>query len=50
MYNPLRLVERRNSETPNTIDINGENTIILVEADVGENEQSIPEKELKTGV
>jgi len=28
MYNPLRLVERRDPETPDTIDINGENTII----------------------
>jgi hypothetical protein len=44
------MVERRNSEMLDTIDINGESTIILFAADVGENEQLIPEKRLKTGV
>jgi len=32
------------------IDINSENSVILLEADVGENEQSIPEKRLRMGV
>ena len=50
MCNPLHLVQRRNSEAFDSIDTNGENTIISFEADAGENGQSIPEKRLKMGV
>jgi hypothetical protein len=50
MCNPPHLRERRNSETPGTIDINGENAIIRLEANVREREQVIPAKRLKTGV
>jgi len=32
------------------IDINGENSVILLEAPVGENEQSIPEERLRMEV
>ena len=49
MCNPLHMLERRNFEMLDTIDINGESTIIWFAADVGENERSIPDKKLKTG-
>jgi len=47
--NPLCL-GRRDSETPDIIDINGENTIIWFDADAGQNEQLMPEKKFKQGV
>jgi hypothetical protein len=50
LCSPLHLAYRRNSETPGTIDINGENAIIRLEANVKEREHVIPEKRLKTGV
>ena len=49
MCSPSHLMERGNFETPDTIDINGENTIIRSGANVGESVQVIPEKRLKTG-
>jgi hypothetical protein len=48
--NPPHLRERGNSETPRTIDINGENAIIRLEMNVREREQVILEKRLKMGV
>jgi hypothetical protein len=36
MCNPLHLKERNNSEIPDTIDINGENTIVRFKAKVVE--------------
>ena len=36
MCNPLHLKERNNSEIPDTIDINGENTIVRLKAKVVE--------------
>jgi len=50
MCNPLHLVERGNSETPYTIDINSKNAIIRLEVDAGRNEQLLPDKRLKMGV
>jgi len=42
MCNPPYPRERRNSETPGAVDINGENAIIRLEANVREREQVIP--------
>lgn len=39
----------RNFEAAYAIDISGENTIIRLEADVGENDKLIPEKKFKDG-
>jgi hypothetical protein len=49
MCSPSHLRERRTLEIPDTVDINGENTIIRFGANVGENVWVIPEKRLKTG-
>jgi hypothetical protein len=47
MCNPPHLRESRNSEIPGTVDINGENGIIRLEANVRKGEQVIPEKRLR---
>jgi hypothetical protein len=42
-------VGRRDSETPDTIDIDGENTIISFEGDAGKMSSPIPRKEIIDG-
>jgi len=39
MCNLLHLVERRTSGTPDTVDINRENTVTWLGTDAGQNEQ-----------
>ena len=43
LCNALHLVERRNGETPDTVDINGQDTIIRLEASLGKRAGNLSE-------
>jgi hypothetical protein len=50
MCNSPHLRERRNSETPGTIDINGENAIIRLEANVRERAEGKTKEEINAPI